>query len=378
MNTNKIGLYIHIPFCKSKCLYCDYPMTTNLNIQDRYFESLFKEIDLYKDKNLKIETLFLGGGTPTYVDIKNIEKLFKKLSDSFNFQPDEITIESNPEILTEELLHTYFSLGINRLSIGVQTFDNEILKRMNRKYNNEVIQEKYYLARRYFSNINFDFILGLPGDNWKSLEENIKYIEKMQPDHVSYYIFDSDHETPLRSLLNKGKLSLPDDAFIEEGYDFVISELSKVGYQRYEISNWAKNNFECKHNLKYWNNENYHGFGISAGGHIGNIRYTKTWILKDYMEKLANNEIPYDYYVQNEPLNELTEELFMGLRLIKGISVKNLEKKYGDLFLKFIKNLSTEVSDMIIVDDYVRLNEKGLDLSKMVFEKILEVRENIL
>ncbi|WP_165974015.1 hypothetical protein [Marinitoga lauensis] len=137
-------------------------------------------------------------------------------------------------------------------------------------------------------------------------------IEKLKPDHVSYYIFDSNHETPLKRLLEKGKIKLPEDEFVEEGFDMVISELNRMGYIRYEISNWAKEGYECKHNLIYWNNENYHGFGLSAGGHIGNVRYTKTWDFKEYFDKLDNNQIPYDYYNENSNLDELTEELFMG------------------------------------------------------------------
>ncbi|WP_165974014.1 radical SAM protein [Marinitoga lauensis] len=158
MNT-EIGLYIHIPFCKSKCLYCDYPSTTNNRIQDKYFDYLLKEIDLVNYSG-KIKTVFLGGGTPSYVGVKQIDKIFRRFDLS---NVSEITIESNPETLNEEKLHEYFSLGINRLSLGVQTFDNSILNAMNRLYDNEIIERNYYLARRYFSNINFDFILGLPG-----------------------------------------------------------------------------------------------------------------------------------------------------------------------------------------------------------------------
>ncbi|WGS63914.1 radical SAM family heme chaperone HemW [Marinitoga aeolica] len=376
MNT-EIGLYIHIPFCKSKCLYCDYPSTTNNRIQDKYFEYLLKEIDLV-NYNGKIKTVFLGGGTPTYVSIKHIDRLFRKLNNLYSeFDPIEITIESNPETLNEEKLHEYYSLGINRLSMGIQTFDNDILKAMNRLYNNEIIERNYYLARRYFSNINFDFILGLPGDNMKILENNLRLVERLKPDHVSYYIFDDDHDTPLKRLLEKGKMKLPDDEFIENGFDLVIDELKRMGYKRYEISNWAKEGYECKHNLIYWNNEDYHGFGLSAGGHIGNIRYTKTWDFRKYFDMINNNKIPYDHYNENSKLDELTEELFMGLRLIEGINVDGLQKKYGKLYEEFFKNLFQMVSGLIKVDDRIRMSKKGLDLSKMVFEKILEVRENI-
>ncbi|GAB6190162.1 radical SAM family heme chaperone HemW [Marinitoga arctica] len=372
MNT-KIGLYIHIPFCKSKCLYCDYPSTTNNRIQNKYFEYLLKEVDLF-DYNGKVKTIFLGGGTPSFVNVRHIDKIFRK----FNIiENAEITIEANPETLTEDKLHEYFSLGVDRLSLGIQTFDNGILKSMNRLYNNEIIVKNYYLARRYFSNINFDFILGLPGDNMKILENNLKLIEKLKPDHVSYYIFDDDHDTTLKRLLEKGKMKLPEDEFVENGFDMIIKELDRMGYNRYEISNWAKKGYECKHNLLYWNNEDYHGIGLSAGGHIENIRYTKTWDFKKYFDMIDNNNMPYEYYNKNSKLDELTEELFIGLRLIDGISVEKLQKKYGKLYEKFFKNLFHMVSDLIKVDDRIRMTEKGLDLSKMVFEKILEVRENI-
>ncbi|SHF00040.1 oxygen-independent coproporphyrinogen-3 oxidase [Marinitoga hydrogenitolerans DSM 16785] len=372
MNT-EIGLYIHIPFCKSKCLYCDYPSTTNNRIQDKYFEYLLKEIDLVNLSN-KIKTVFLGGGTPTYVSIKHIEKLFKKINAN---NAVEITIESNPETLTKEKLNAYFSLGINRLSLGIQTFNNNILRSMNRLYDIEIIERNYYLARRYFSNINLDFILGLPGDNMEILENNLRLIEKLHPEHVSYYIFDDDHNTPLKRLLEKGKMQLPEYEFIEKGFDLIIDELRKMGYVRYEISNWAKKGYECKHNIIYWNNEDYHGLGLSAGGHIKNIRYTKTWDFKEYFDKIDNNEIPYYYYKENSMIDEFTEELFMGLRLINGIEIKKLKKKYGSLYEKFFKILFQMVSDLIIIDDRIRMSKKGLDLSKMVFEKILEVRENI-
>ncbi|NUU99703.1 hypothetical protein XO12_06195 [Marinitoga sp. 1154] len=370
---SEIGIYIHIPFCKSKCLYCDYPSTTNINIQQKYFNYLMKDIELNKYDG-KIKTVFLGGGTPSYVDIKYIENIFKKLNITNAF---EITIESNPETLTEKKLYNYKMLGINRLSMGIQTFDNNILRAMNRQYNNEIIEKKFNLARKFFFNINFDFILGLPGDNMNILKKNLELIEKLQPQHVSYYIFDDNHPTPLKSLLDKGKMKLPEYEFIEDGFDLIIEELDRMGYKRYEISNWSKKGFECNHNLIYWNNENYYGYGISAGGHVNNIRYTKTSELKKYFKYLNENKIPYEYYNENTLLEELTEELFMGLRLIDGIKVKKLKTKYGKLYEKFFKKLIQMVSDLIKVDNRIRLSKKGQDLSKMVFEKILEVRENI-
>ena len=372
------SIYIHIPFCKNKCYYCDYNSIISKDYFIEYFNALNKEIELYKNNDFLIKTVYIGGGTPSYIDSKFIKNIFYKLNEVFNLDLKEFTIEVNPESVEEKKLADYTEIGINRISMGVQSSSNKILKTVNRIHTLEKAKESYYTLKKYFKNINLDFILGLPFETEKTVLNNLNLINELKPQHISYYLFDSSHETPLMKKVTKNELTLPDNEFLEDMLDFIYIKLKEMNYNRYEISSWAKDGKSSVHNKVYWKNENYIGFGVSAGSHIFRKRYVNTDSIIKYIKSLNENKIKYDYYNENTEKKDLLETTFMGLRLLEGINIKYLKERYSEkLVINFINKLTAIQSELISLDETLKLTEKGLNLSNRVFENLLEIGENI-
>ncbi len=304
-----------------RCLYCDFASTTRSDLIDAYFEKLFEDLKnfskLLDDKTIR--TVYFGGGTPSSVDAIYIGKILEKLN-SFRFDPVEINIEANPESLSVEKVSDYTLMGINRLSLGVQAFDDTVLKLSGRPHGTKEVLKALELASR-FEKVNIDFIVGLPGYDKRVVEKNLKLIEEFKPDHVSVYTLELHEETPLSKLVELGKITLPESTM--ELFHTMKDGLSDLDYERYEISNFAKNFSYSIHNLSYWYNLDYLGIGISAGGHHGNWRYVKTRKLEEYLENPGKLE--YDH--ENSKCEEAKEKLFMGLRLIEGIEMVSDEER---------------------------------------------------
>lgn len=376
LNSNDLALYFHIPFCKSKCLYCDYPSTTNISMQKEYFNCLKKEILLRKNFLLKnsIKTVYFGGGTPNYVKSFYIKEVMDFLKDNFFGTFEEITMEMNPGILNEKDLEVYKSAGINRISLGVQSVDKNILKLVNRPYYPETISDNIYLLRNFFDNISFDFIMGLPEDNLNVVKSNLNFIKLHRPEHISYYVYDSDHDSLLEKM--KQKFLMPEDDFFDEGLDFIYSKLNEFDYKRYEISSWAIFDKESYHNKFYWRNLNYIGFGISAGGYYNRNRYVNEKNISRYMNKLNSEELPEEYSVKNSFFDDFKETLFMGLRLFEGIDLRELKKRYECIDVdKYIDYLIGNFSAFFDKNEKLKLNENGFNHSRYVFLKIVEMEE---
>lgn len=373
MKTNKISIYIHIPFCESRCHYCDFcsSLLEGSNVE-KYFKYLRKEIKLQEDflRDKIIDTVFIGGGTPSSVDPKFIKEIMEDLS-AFEFSKDiEVTIESNPNSLTLEKAKTYFSSGINRISIGAQSFNEEILKRIGRIHKKDDIYRAIENARSAgFENINLDLMLALPGQKFSDIEDSINEVEKLKLSHISYYSLILEEGTKLYRDHEKSPLAFPDEDEDRKMYHYVVDKLEKIGLKQYEISNFAKEGYECRHNMSYWKLRDYISFGLSASSNIGNLRYTNFYDFKDYYEALEKNKSPIVFSEKLSKTDRMNEFVMMGLRLNSGVDIEEFDEKFNENFLKIYeqeieKNLKSNL--IILDDDNLKLTEKGRDLSNQV------------
>ncbi|MDU1643522.1 radical SAM family heme chaperone HemW [Peptoniphilus harei] len=373
MKTNKISIYIHIPFCESRCHYCDFcsSLLTESNVE-KYFQYLRKEIKLQEDflRDKIIDSVFIGGGTPSSVEPRFIKEIMEDLS-AFEFSKDsEVTIESNPNSLTREKAQVYFSSGINRVSIGAQSFNEEILKRIGRIHKKDDIYRAIENARSAgFENINLDLMLALPGQKFSDIEESINEVEKLKLPHISYYSLILEEGTKLYRDHEKSPIAFPNEDEDRKMYHYVVDDLEKIDLKQYEISNFAKEGYECRHNMSYWKLRDYISFGLSASSNIGNLRYTNFYDFKDYYEALEKNKSPIVFSENLSKTDRMNEFVMMGLRLNSGVDLDEFNEKFNENFLKIYeqeieKNLKSNL--IILDDDNLKLTEKGRDLSNLV------------
>ena len=362
----KIGVYIHIPFCKSKCYYCDFISFANCGDSVKEYVSLLKSE--VKDVNkYKVETIYIGGGTPSFIDSRYIEEILDEIKYKNNA---EITIEVNPGTADEQKLTDYFNMGINRISIGLQSSDNNILKQIGRIHKYDDFEKVYNLARKIgYKNINVDLMIGLPGQTMNILQDTVyKVINIIRPEHISVYSLILEENTKLWNLVKDGKLEVINDELERRMYWYVKKMLEKAGYEHYEISNYAKPGFYSKHNMDCWSQKEYIGYGLSAHSYINNIRYCNTSILKDYMksDKIIN-EIQTEY-------TKMQEYVMLGLRKIEGISKIEFERKFRkDIHSVFNKELSKLINNGLMNEDneYIKLSTKGIDFANIVWEEFV-------
>ena len=334
------SVYIHIPFCKNICTYCDFcKMFYDKKWIDKYLESLKKEIES-NYKNEKLDTIYIGGGTPSSLDIEELTKLFEIIK-IFDLEENyEFTIECNIEDITKEKLQLFKNNKVNRLSIGVESFNNKYLKYLGRIYNKNIILEKINLVKEYFDNINIDLIYALPNQTLNELEEDIDKFLSLDITHISCYSLIIEENT---------KLHINDEKNIDSDLDYdmykLIDKKLKEKYIHYEVSNYAKEGFESKHNLKYWLNEKYYGFGLSASGYIDNIRYTNTKNLTKYIRNINDKEIE-----KIDINDQIKYELILGFRLKQGINKEDFNKKY-DISIYEIENINKLINERYLIDD---------------------------
>ncbi len=377
---NKIGIYVHIPFCKQKCLYCDFISYSNkLNCVEKYIERLKKEIDDVSSKidvnsNI-VNTIYIGGGTPSYINEKYISEILEKLKTKFIIEENvEVTLEVNPGTANKEKLEYYKKIGVNRLSIGLQSTNDSILKLLGRIHNYEEFTNVYYEARNAgFKNINIDLIIGVPTQTIEEVKDSISKILNLNPEHVSVYSLIVEENTPLEEKISKGELALPEEELEREMYWYTKNELQNNGYKHYEISNFSKVGKESKHNVNCWNQEKYLGFGVAAHSYFDNQRYSNT----DSLEEYINEEEIYRIRTVNEiqTLEDKEKEyMLLGLRKIEGINISEFKRKFIDnpiyLYRNEIDKLVKE--ELIEVDlDYIKLTKKGIDLANLVWEEFV-------
>lgn len=353
-----MSIYIHIPFCNNICSYCDFSkFYYNSNWADNYLSSLEKEIKLnYKGEI--VDTIYIGGGTPTCLNIEQLERLFK-ITNLFNKKNIEFTVESNVELSLEKikLLKKY---GVNRISIGIQTVNPKYLKFLNRNHTKVDVINLINLLKEYNFNINVDLIYAIPGETLEELNEDLDFILSLDVNHISTYSLIIEPHTKLYidNIYNI------DQDLDYEMYKLINKKLSK--YHHYEISNFAKKNYESKHNLVYWNNLNYYGFGLGASGYIDNIRYDNT--------KSYNNYINGKYILEEHELdlNEtISNEFILGLRKIDGIDILDFYKKYNiDITsIDIVKQLIKE--NKLILTDKLKINPKYIYISNTILVNFL-------
>lgn len=338
-NTLKIyNTYIHIPFCEKKCNYCDFTsFKFSENLSSKYTEYLLKEIELYKreyDLNQKQDTIYFGGGTPSLLPIENLKEILKQ----FNYdEKTEITIEINPKTIDKDKLKEYKKIGINRLSIGVQSFNNDYLKLLGRIHNSSEAIKIFKEARSLgFDNISLDLMFALPNQNLKELEEDLNKLFLLDPEHFSIYSLIWEEGTSFYKDLMLGNLKEVENEIEAQMYEKIIKRAEQNLYEHYEISNFSKKNLRSRHNTIYWENKNYLGLGLSAAGYLGNKRYKNSINFTEYYKKIDNLECPF---IEEEILS--AEEIrqykyLLGFRMIgKGMLVEEEEKeKFDDLTKK--------------------------------------------
>lgn len=391
MNTKNVGLYIHIPFCKKKCEYCDFKSYANKeSLIDDYMKWVNYEIKEIGEGNkldyegklddlVKIKTIYIGGGTPSIIDSKYIVQILETVKNSFFIDSDaEITIEVNPGTIDEKKLEDYKKSGINRLSIGLQSTNNRILKEIGRIHTYNEFLDTYNMARKIgFNNINVDLMLGLPNQTIKDLNDSLDKVIELKPEHISVYSLIIEEGTPFFEKLNENKITLPEDNIEREMYWLTKTKLEKAGYKHYEISNFAKSGFESKHNLSYWNQEEYIGVGVAAHSYTNNVRYSNIDSIEEYIDNFKEKR-EYDNLVFHEKQNresKMQEFMMLGLRKIDGIHIQDFKLKFGEnpifIFRKELEKLVNE--ELIEIDgDIIKLTNRGLDLANLVWEEFVD------
>lgn len=377
MENKEIGIYVHIPFCKRKCDYCDFISYSNKDSKiEEYVQAVKKEIELQKIKS-EITTIYIGGGTPSYIDSKYIKEIMSEIFKKKISTNAEITIEVNPGTVTLEKLKDYKDSGINRLSIGLQTTKDELLKQIGRIHGLEQFLETYKMAREVgFKNINVDLMLGLPNQRIKDLKDSLEKIIALQPEHISVYSLIVEDGTPIANKIENGELELPEEDLERNMYWYVKNTLELNGYKHYEISNFAKLGFESKHNMNCWKQQEYIGIGVAAHSYRDITRYSNTENLGEYIrnvqkENLERNRIIHEIQKEDDTKKEY---MLLGLRQIDGVQISKFKEKFGDnpiyLFRNELKKLTDE-NLLSVDDDYIKLTNKGIDLANLVWEEFV-------
>lgn len=381
---NELGIYIHIPFCKQKCYYCDFVSYSNKCSEVKeYIESLKKEIEEFDFSNYKITSIYIGGGTPSYIDSIYIVEILSELKEKLKcnlieFKDIEITIEVNPGTVDTKKLNDYKKSGINRLSIGLQSTKNDILKKIGRIHTYQEFLEIYKLARETgFKNINIDLMIGIPGQKIGDLKNTLQDIIKLEPEHISVYSLIIEENTPIEKMLENGEIKLPDEDLERNMYWYVKNTLELNGYNHYEISNFAKLGKESRHNLNCWNQEEYIGFGVAAHSYLNGIRFSNTINVEEYIQHLENNRKEKNIQIEeSQSLEDKKNEFMMlGFRKIQGVDIARFKEKFIDnpIFL-YREKLNKLVEEGLIEVDlnHIKLTNKGIDLANLVFEEFVD------
>ena len=379
----ELGIYIHIPFCIQKCIYCDFVSYPNkLNLQSDYIEKLIKEIDGEKElfDKYNVTTIYIGGGTPSAIESKNIVRILEKIKQVIKIEDlrnIETTIEINPGTITKQKLLDYKQAGINRISIGLQSTNDKILKNIGRIHSYQDFLDSYQLIRSIgFNNVNVDLMIGLPNQTIKDIKESIEKIVNSKygkPEHISTYSLIIEPNTQIEKLIDENKMKLPTDEEERKQYDYVKNMLELNEYEHYEISNFALKGKRSKHNTNCWEQKEYIGFGVAAHSYINKKRFSNTENLNTYLQK-DYKEIKTIHEIQNIE-EEQKEYMLLGLRKIDGIEISKFKEKFNGinpifLFRNELEKLTKQ--KLIKIDlDNIKLTKKGLDLANIVWEEFI-------
>ncbi len=356
--------YIHIPFCKRKCYYCSFVSGIDFFYKKQYIDALLKEIKI-KYKNDKLNTLYFGGGTPSLLEVCDFENIIS----NFNLNSNcEITVEANPESVSFSKFRQLKNLGINRISLGVQTFNDKILKEIGRIHNQKDILKSIDIIKRAdINNISIDLIYGLPSQTMSLFKTDLKKAVACEVNHISTYGLKIEQNS---LFYNNKPLNLPDDDLQAEMYIFLCNFLQENKFIHYEISNFAKKSKMSKHNYAYWKNENYYGFGLNASGYEGNIRYKNISDVNDYIKNPLKTEEKYELCCYEM----LEYEIMLALRLKEGININNLNNKYQIDFMKRYEQVIKKYANlklMRLTNNRCRLTRQGILLSNEIMQDFI-------
>ncbi len=365
------GLYIHIPFCVRKCAYCDFfsCASGSAQLHKAYIDALIKEIDMCKAQEL--DTIFIGGGTPSCIDESLIAQVLWACGHRFCIAGDvEITIEANPATLTQEKLQTYKEAGINRISMGVQSMNDDELKTLGRLHTACDAIESYHMIRRAgFENVNIDVMFALPAQSLGSFGKTLKAVCDLAPEHISAYSLILEPGTPLYEQHEKQRLSLPDEDTERQMYDLAVSYLDASGYGQYEISNFAKEDRKCRHNLKYWHCDDYAGLGAGAHSYDGERRWANVCDIGEYIKSLSEGCLPIVETTLLSESDKISEFIIMGLRLCDGIDINDFKQRFEkDICDLFGKALARHIRTGFLktAGERIYLTHQGFSVSNSI------------
>ena len=379
------GVYLHIPFCKSRCSYCDFATDVyrDSGAVDRYVEALIREIAAShtvsavsgvsarddETRHTAVDTVYFGGGTPSLLVPEQVGAILGAVRAKFDIDPDaEITMEMNPATVTPETLAAYRVLGVNRASFGVQTFNDLDLKLLARGHDANDARTTYRMLREAgFANVSFDLIAGLPGQTLDDWSRNLGEAIGMGPEHLSLYLLEIHEATPLAEQLRSGRRPLPDEELAAEMYEMMIDRLTEAGYRQYEISNFARPGFESRHNTKYWRMEPVFGFGVSAHSFDGLERYANERDTAKYVEMIETGGTAE---VMREGIDLGSETAFLGLRLTEGLDIDLYESQFGT----GLKGRAAELEENGLIEranGHLRLTRRGMLYSNEVFQEFI-------
>ena len=373
----KAGIYIHIPFCATKCMYCDFYSIADRNDQIPLFiKTIVKEIDIYEaiDDNLIFDTIFFGGGTPSTLDAFSIEKIINALDKKFNLSNiTEFTIEANPGEASKDRLKDFLNLGVNRLSIGVQSLHQNILTFLTRIHSPKQVLETFNDARQVgYTNISCDLIYSIPNQTWKMWEKDLIQIIDLEPDHISAYNLTVENGTALFDMVKTKKIIMPNDDKSSDWFLKTHKILEDGGYPGYEISNFSKNRMVCKHNIHYWKIDPYYAFGPSAHGFDGKKRWNNVRSLNQYIQKVESGKTPISKLEYLSQVDLINEALGFGLRMKNGFDTRLIPSNLSSTFQNKLEEVREKYSDLLKLDnDFLLLTIDGMVLSDQIIPELL-------
>lgn len=377
MMNKRTGIYVHIPFCIKKCSYCDFVSNSKYELEDKYFEKLVFEINSRVieegQRGKDISTIYFGGGTPSSVNSTNIGKVVAALKENFNLTNlEEMTIEVNPGTCNNNNIQDYYDMGFDRLSIGVQSFDEDMLKRIGRIHNRTEIYKVVDIAGQTgFKNISIDIMYGLPDDSLLRLKKDLDLAMELDLQHISTYGLIVEEGTKFYDELNEGRLKLPEEELLLDMRKLINEKLFSSGFKRYEIANYARKGYESRHNLIYWNNDDYFGFGLNSTSKIDDRRYMNETDILKYIDMDGFEEYNLEEITE---VMKIEEAIFLGLRLTAGIDLVDFSNRYNiDLKEKYKKVIDEliDIKAMWLDDRTLRLTDYGFEISNYCLSKFL-------
>lgn len=375
-----VGIYIHIPFCKSRCIYCGFYSTTNKELKERYVDALIREIHMRKDDFTRLgtslspsstSTVYFGGGTPSSLSVCDIERIVGALESTFNGTPSEVTLEMNPDDVTKDYIKAVRQMGINRISMGIQTFDDSRLQFIRRRHNASQAEKAVMTIREEgIHNVSIDLMFGFPNQTMDEWVTDIDKAIALHPTHISAYSLMYEEDTPLFRMLQKGEINQIDDETSLAMYTELINRLTANGYEHYEISNFAMPGYRSVHNSSYWHDTPYLGFGAAAHSYNKDTRSWNIPDLKKYIESIESGVLPSESEVIDADTH-YNDLITTALRTREGLNLDDLPQKYREYALV---NARKSISEHLLeaTDSHIRLTREGLFVSDMVMSELIK------